>query len=202
MGATLPLNMPTIKIEAPYRYVLAATGGLCVVLVLVRFLYLPVVAQIRERRVALQELQVKMADVQRVTEELPNQEAAVRKAQERYRLFHDRLGKGQSVARVLEELDALAKEKRLQLITTQSSVEEGSERLVTLGPDIVLREIPLTMQLTGRYRQVAEFLGELDEAPFMATVQRLSLTKPDREESRLKADTTLTVYLADRMPTP
>ena len=202
MAITFPIKMPNVTLQGRSLYLLAATGVLGVLLVAVRFLYLPVVAQIRERRVALEELRVKMADVQQVTEELPNQEAAVRKAQERYRLLHDRLGNDQSVARILEGLDGLAKSKKLQLVATQSSAEETDERLVTLGPEIVLREIPLTVQLTGRYRQVAEFLGELEEAPFVASVRRLSMAKLAGEGARLQADLILAVYLADRMPAP
>lgn len=191
-----------VKLTMPYVYLLGGTGSLCVLLLLLRFCYLPVIFRIGERRAALQELRVKMVDVQRVRVDLPKQEAALRRAEERYRTLEKRLGHGQSVARILEELNELAKHKRVQLVATQSSIDEREGRLVTLGPDMILREVPLTVQLTGRYRQMAEFLGALDDAPFIASVQRLHMTKAQRDGYTLQADLALAVYLAERMPSP
>jgi Tfp pilus assembly protein PilO len=202
MAMKLPIALSGVKVQGRPLYLLAATGLLAVALVTARFLYLPAVNQIRQRQVALEELRVKMANVQHVQEELPRQEAAVRQATQRYRALQARLGEGQSVARILEELDGLAKSKRLQFLAKQSSAEDGQERRLTLGPEIALRETPLTVQLTGRYRQVAEFLGQLRQAPFVASVQQLSLTKIAGEGSRLQADLSLAVYLAERMPKP
>lgn len=192
----------TVTLTMPYVYLLGGTGALCVLLLLLRLGYLPVISRIGERRAALQELRVKMVDVQRVRVDLPKQEAALRRAEERYRTLEKRLGHGQSVARILEELNELAKHKRVQLVATQSSLDEREGDLVTLGPDMILREVPLTVQLTGRYRQMAEFLGALNGAPFIASVQRLHMTKAQRDGYALQADLALAVYLAERMPSP
>ena len=196
------IALPKVKLQAPYLYLLAATAGLSVLLMAGRLVYLPVIATIRDRHVALTELRVKMADVHRITEELPRQKLAVRKITERYAVLQRRLGQGQSVARILEQLNGVAKSKRVQLIATQSSAEQVTERNVNIGSEITLREIPLAVQVTGRYRQVAEFLGALDEAPFVASVRRLSLTRPERENPQLHADLLVAVYIANRMPNP
>jgi len=194
------MKRSNVKLTMPYVYLLGGTGSLCVLLLLLRVCYLPVIFRIGERRATLQELQVKMVDVQRVSVDLPKQEAALRRAEERYRILERRLGSGQSVARILEELNGLAKDQRVQLVATQSSTDEREGQLVTLGPDLVLREALLTVQLTGRYRQVAEFLGALDTAPFIASVQRVRMIKGQSDGYQLQADLALAVYLAERMP--
>ena len=202
MASPLSLKLPRITVGPRTRYLLITTAALSLMLVSVRFLYLPVIARIRHQHAAFQDLQVKMADVERVKEELPKQEIALHALQGRYQLLYTRFGNHQSIARILEGLDSLAKTKRLQLVAKQSVADQSTEQLIHLGPEIALHEIPLSIQLIGRYRQIAEFLGELDTAPFVASVKHLSLIKPGGENTRLQADLVLAVYVAEQMPTP
>ena len=161
----------------------------------VRVLYLPVFARIGERRATLTDLQVKVADAREFGATLPAEEAALRATSARNDTLERRLGEGQSVARILEALSEQAGDHRLQLVAVQPRAEEREERAVKLGSDLTLRAVPLALTLTGRYQQVGEFLGELGRAPFVASVEALSMTKPDAGSPKLQADLELAVYL-------
>ena len=195
--------MPPLKIRLEFRQqvLLGLTGALLVVILSVRFIYLPVIARINARRVMLNDLRVKIADAQVLAEQLPDQERALQLAREHYGALESRIGEGQSVARILERLSAQAKDHRLELVAVQPHAQDTEPRVVTVGPELTLREVPLALQLTGRYRQLGEFLGELSSAPFLASVHKLVVTKPHAEDAQLKADLVLAVYLAERAPT-
>ena len=189
------LKLPTLRLEPRHMYMLGVTAAIAVALLLVRFLYLPVMGRIGERLSSLHDLRVKMADVQAMTEQLSRAEAELRKAQERSLALDRRLGKHQSVAHILDALNERAKQHHVGLTTMQSKVEEGPPRTVMLGGGLMLRAIPLTLQVTGRYRQVAEFLGGLSGASFVSSVQRVTVVKPQAESAKLQADVIVAVYL-------
>ena len=191
-----------MKLEMRQKLLLGVTGGLVALVWLFRYLYLPAIATIEARRATLQDLKVKIADAQVLTAQLPDHQAALRDAQERYRALESRLGAGQSVARVLEALSAEAKDHRLELAALKPRTDERERRVFALSPEMLLTEMPLTLQLTGRYRQLGEFLGGLRDAPFVASVQELKITKPEAGHAQLQADLVLAVYLAERAAAP
>ena len=184
------------------RWLLAGIIGVLLLGGLSRFVYLPLMAAIREQRVMLRDLRVKIADAQELAEGVPIQEAALQQAQERYRGLERRIDTGQSIARILETLRRQAKDHALELVAVQPRAGANGQPTITIQPDLILRETPLTLQLTGRYRQVGEFLGELLNAPFLASVRTLTVTKPDAQHPRLRADLVLALYLSERLPSP
>ena len=191
-----------VKLEMRQKLLLGVTGGLVALMWLFRYLYLPAIASIEARRATLQDLKVKIADAQVLAAQLPDYQAALRDAQERYRVLESRLGAGQSVARVLEALSAEAKDHRLELAAVKPRTDERERRVFALSPEMLLTEVPLTLQLTGRYRQLGEFLGGLRDEPFVASVQELKITKPEAGHAQLQADLVLAVYLAERAAAP
>ena len=180
------------------RWLLAGTIGVLFLAGLSRFVYLPFVATIGEQRAMLQDLRVKLADAQGLVERVPIQEAALQQDQERSRTLERRIDNGQSIARILETLRQQAKDHELELVAVQPRAEAYEHPALTIQPDLILRETPLTLQLTGRYRQVGEFLGELATAPFLASVRTVTVTKPDAQSPKLRADLVLAVYLPER----
>ncbi|MBI3011055.1 MAG: type 4a pilus biogenesis protein PilO [Candidatus Omnitrophica bacterium] len=194
------MKSPTIQLEPSQQVLLGLTAAGLGFVLSVRFIYLPVRARIGERRAMLTDLKVKIADAHAFAQRLPGEEHALLLARERYDVLEGRIGRGQSVARVLELLSAQAKDHRLELVAIHPRMEEGEQDVMTLGPDLALREIPLRLQLTGPYRQLGAFVGELSSAPFLAAVQELQMTKPQADRAELKADLLLAVYLTERSP--
>lgn len=190
------MKWPKIQVESRYLYLLGGTGGLLALLLLVRFLYLPVIARIGEQRAILTDLRVKTSDANVLIGQRPHHEATLHALRRRYRaLVENRLGTDQSVARVLDALSQEAKGHRLELAATQATAAEATQHFMTLGQGMTLREVPLALQLSGRYRKVGEFLGGLREAPFIASVEQVTLTRPQADSSKLKTDVILAVYL-------
>lgn len=175
-------------------------GGGCIVaamLLLARIVYLPLLADIGYRYARLQELRVKLADVRVLKNQQPAQRKALAQTKARYQALRYQVGEGQSIARILETLGQQAKRHRLELVAVQPPVEEETPRRVIVGADMTLRELPLSVQLTGRYRQAGEFLGEFYHAPFLSSVRQLKIAKPQADRATIQADVALVVYLAE-----
>lgn len=172
-------------------------GGTAVLLALVlavRLFYLPAVGLIRDRRAALQDLRVKRADSALLEAALVEQEAALQRARQRRDLLDLRLNQ-QTVARVLEELGAQARQRRLELTMVQSQAE-GEQPVRMEGAELKLRRVPLTLKLKGSYRDVGAFLGWLARAPFLAVVGELKMEKPWAGDPNVQAELVLSVCLA------
>ena len=180
----------------------AAWVALILLILLLVGLDLRLIAQIGQRRDALKALRAKVAEARLRSAQLPIEEVALARAQERYHDVALRLEGGGSMARILELLHQQAKAHRVELVAVQPRTQERQARPVILGPDVTLREVPLTLNVSGRYRHIGEFLGELASAPYLASVRTLHLAKSEGEGLRLSADLVLAVYLADRAPTP
>ena len=191
------MKLPTIHLEPRQQLLMGATTALVGLVLVVRYLYLPVVAQIGERRVSLTDLRIKTGDAHLLAARLSEEERALADAQVQSRSLERRAGGDQSVARILETLSQQAKDHRLELVAVQPREEEESEtRTLQLGPELTLQEIPLQLQLTGRYRQIGEFLGGLIHSPFISSVRELRMRKPEAGSATLQADLVLAVYLA------
>ena len=188
------LSMPSLRLQAPYRIALAVTGALVLSVWLVRYLYLPVMARIGTQRAELRALSVKTADADVLTSALPNYQVALGEAESRYQVLEKRVT-GQSLARILDELGRWAKNHKLEVVAVQPRPEAGSDVILEPGPKLRLRELPLTLKLRGRYRQVGEFLAKLPDAPFFATVRQLQIRQPISESAQLDVDMVLAVYL-------
>ena len=192
------MKPPVVQLGFREQLMLGATAAAATLLLAVRFLYLPVIGRIGEQRAMIRDLVVKTADAQALAAQRPTTEAALRDAQQRYRTLEDQVGSGQSVGKILELLGAQAKAHRLELTVVQQAPDELQARVVTLGPELTLREVPLTLQVSGRYRQIGEFLGGLQEAPFLSSVRTLTMAKAQAESPTLRAELVLAVYLAER----
>jgi Tfp pilus assembly protein PilO len=191
------LKLPSLQLQAPYRIALAVTGLLLLSVWVVRYLYLPVIARIGSQRAELHALSVKVADADVLAAALPDYKAALGQAESRYQALERRVA-GQSVARILDELGRWAKSHKLEVVAVQPRPETGTSAILEAGQKLRLRELPLTLKLRGRYRQVGEFLAKLPDAPFFGTVRQLNIRQPISESASLEVDMVLAVYLNDR----
>ena len=185
------------QLQPRQRILLGAVAACVLLLVLIRFLYLPALTRISAQRSTLHDLRVKIADAHVLVSQSASQHDALREAQKRWNVLERRIENGQSVARILEMLSQEAKQHRLELTAVKPRAEDVDQRILTLGPEMMLREVPLTIQLTGRYRPLGEFLAELPNAPFIASVRKLTMTKPQADSPMLQANFVLAVYLAE-----
>ncbi|MDP3768370.1 MAG: type 4a pilus biogenesis protein PilO [Dehalococcoidia bacterium] len=144
----------------------------------------------------LSALQAQIAEAQRATAEQPDRARRLEEAKQRLTPLTRRVGQGQSMARVLETLNARAQAHRLQIVAVQPRAAAASAARAAAG-SLTLREAPLELQVSGRYRQIGEFLGSLAEAPFLAAVRTVTLSSP-QESPLLEGRISLVVYLEEQ----
>ena len=189
------MKRQALQLDTRQKLLLGGTAALVALVLLVRFVYLPVVARIGERRASLTDLRVKTADAHLLASRLSDEERALTEAQAQHRALERRVGEGQSMARILETLGQQAKDRRLELVAVQPKEGESEPLTLRLGSALTLHEVPLRLQLTGRYRQIGEFLGELIHTPFISSIKELKTRKPEADSATLQADLVLAVYL-------
>ena len=192
------MKLPAVKLTPRYRQLLGITGGLVLTVWAVRFLYLPVLGGIADRRTRLRDLAVKIEDARILTAQLPQQQTALQQATVMFQSAHGRVGEGQSVARILEQLSLQAKAYQLELAAAQPRTADHQAPAIVMGPELALREVPLTLQLKGRYQSMGEFLGWIADGPFVASVRKVSIRKLQADSTQLEADVVLAAYLAER----
>lgn len=191
---------PSAPLTRRQKLLAGGVGAALLVLGAVRVIYLPVLARIGERRAALQELTVKIAEGTILIESATAHEAALQELQARSRALEGRLSDEQSLATVLETIAGQANAYRLELVAVQPRTDVHGQQPLALGPDLRVRAIPLSLQVTGRYRQVGEFLAALHEAPFLVSVRKVTMTRQQEGSAALQGDVELAVYLMDLSP--
>jgi len=190
--------MSITRLPQPVRLGLVLVVSGLVLAGALSFVLLPVGARMGERRAFLRQLRAKIADARTLAGRLPQEQAALAESQQRHRSFVERrIDRGQSLARVLETLSAQAQDRRLELVSMQpeTNADGGASTSIDIGPDMSLQQTLLTLELTGRYRSIGEFLGWLKQAPFVASVHELTLNKPETKSFRVHAEVVLAVYL-------
>lgn len=185
-----------LKLTPQQRLAVAAAASGAVVVALVALLYIPLWGYVRQQWHELRLLRVKIEDAKLFSQQMAQEEAALIQAKQRYDAFNRRLGQGQSLARVLELLGQQAKALHLEFAAVQSRADEEANQAQRLTPELTVREIPLTVQLTGRFRQLGDFLGQLPQAPYMATIKSLRIIRPMSDSPKIQADIVLSVYLS------
>ena len=185
------------------RRMIVEGGAIGLALVLLgRFIYQPMLGSLHEQRAIVRDLRVKIADARGLADRLSMQEALLQQERERYRTLVGRIDKSQSVARVIEVLRTQAKDRQVQLSAVQPHAEPDALRTFAFGSETTLRETLLTLQVSGRYRRIAEFLGALLDQPFLVHVRAVRLVRPATKGQDLHAELSLAVYLPERSGSP
>jgi len=179
---------PQLKAAAPLGLTLAA------VIVGVKLLVLPSAVRLQARRAELQALDAQVLQAREMQTQQAPQRALWEQAKPRYDAAIDRVGGGQSIAKILDTLDAQAKERGLELVATQPK-RQGDAAGLAWGPGLSMRELPLSLQLHGHYKQLGEFLAWMPQAPFVSAVRKLTISK--QTSGGLLAELELAVYLRE-----
>ena len=182
-------------LDARLQWGLFGAAALAVVIAAWKLAYAPLLAHLFDERATWRDLRAKRIAAEGLPSQAPEQDAALRQLQSRYRQLESQLSGGQSVPRILEELGARAREQSLELTVIQPRLPK-SPKTVALSPGFTLRETPLSLQLSGRYRAIGEFLSALPDAPFLASISSLMLTRPEAT-APLRAELALTVYTVE-----
>lgn len=186
---------PLSKLDSRQQLLVMGAGGLLLMAAGVRGVYLPLFARIRVQQTQLREWQAKAAVAAQLLSQRGTQETALKQAQQASRALESRIGRTPSLASFLERLGQRAKGARLELVAAQPKDAAASPRLIALGPQMQVREVPLTLQLTGRYRGLGEFLAALDREPVLFSIRHLTITKAQAEGAQVQADLLLHLYL-------
>ncbi len=181
------------RLPWPWKAVLGMTGVAVALVWLVRIAYLPVLSRISAHRAALMDLTVKLADAQVLAGQLAGQEEVLQLTQQRYDALQRQIGGTLTVPRVLERLGTHVEAHHLALMAVHSH-EDEVPHLLPLGPALTLRTVPITLQVSGRYQAIGEWLGAIGRAPLCTSVQSLELTKPQAAQDALRADLVIAVY--------
>lgn len=168
----------------------AIAAGAALVAVLV---YPPLWRGIANSRQRLTELQRNITEAQGFTAEESARARRLERAKQQLAPWARRVGHGQSMARVLETLNARAQAHQLQVVAVQPRAVAAH----TAAGRLALREVPLELQVSGQYRQIGEFLGTLADAPFLADVRELSLSSPGDAQA-LEARIAIVVYMEEQ----
>lgn len=143
-------------------------------------------------------VRAQIADAALLAARLPAEQEGLKDAEARSLALKRRLGSGASVAHVLETLRKHAKAMQVELAVVQPNANDEPDALWRAGEDLAFRGVPLSLQLTGRYRQIGEFLGALNETSFLSSVRSYSLVPVGASDPRLRAEVSLLVYLTER----
>lgn len=167
----------------------AAVGALSLVAVLS--------VGISARWAQLTQVNQQLAQAHTIIDSLPTHQAALADQQAHYEQLLDRVGLRQSLAQALQHLSRRAEGVNLPLTVVQPQAEEELSRW-SVGHELTVREIPLTLELTGRFRQVGAFLEALTDAPLLYSLRKLTMARSDAGASTITAHVALSVYLAQR----
>ena len=199
-GGGMKLTFP--RLDA--RQTLAAGLGLAVVALFlsIRIVLVPIISGIASRRASIQELERLLTEARELQDQREAQERLLAQARSEYQVLQRRVGTGQSIARVLEALSQQAREQRLEITSLKPEMDGDDNAITELGPSVRLRKVPLSLSVAGHYRQVGDFLGQLAQGPFLASIETLRISKPSNATAKVQAELALSVYLAEQVPAP
>lgn len=176
--------------DARRAAVIAAAAALVAALA-----YPPLLRGLAHRQQRLAELTASIAEARQAADQQMDQLRQLERAAHQFALLMRRVGGGQSMARVLDALTQQAQTHQLQIVAVQPRAAGTADNRLRLGRT-TLRAVPLELQVSGRYRQIGEFLGGLAEAPFLAEVRELRVSSAEHEQV-LTGRVDLVVYLAE-----
>ena len=150
----------------------------------------------RRESARLAELNAMIEEAHQLTSQAAAHQAAFSEAQAAFQNVYSRIGGQQTVPRILEALGHQAKQHRLKLVAIQPD-DDDTPDLYAVDDRVTVRAVPIRLHLKGRYQQLGQFLGDLSAAPFLASVEGVSVSRPGLDSPELEADLMVSVYLTE-----
>ena len=187
----------TIAVTTTHKMWLELGGLLVGALMMLRFMCLPLLSQLAHQQARLRAMTVEIEGGAALIAQADASNALLAQTQQRHQALAQRFGQESSLARVLETLKVQAQDHRVELVAMQPKASDAKPRTVTLGEGMQLREVPLIVHVTGRYRHIGEFIARLADEPFAVAVRSLKMVKAEGSRTRLRAELLMTVYLTE-----
>jgi len=132
------------------------------------------------------ELQARARQAQQVNASAKSPREAFRKAQADLERFNQRIPDRADLSALVGDIYGFAMETGLDIkaIRYQPKKSKGRELL----------EYPLTFAVSGDYRQVKEFIYQIEQSPRLIAIDKLSLDYGNRDEGNVKLSISMTTY--------
>lgn len=187
----------SLAITATHKIWLELGALLVGAFMMLQLMCMPLLGQLAHRQARLRAMTVEMDSSAALVAQADAYDALLAQTQQRYQALAQRFGQESSLARALETLKMQAQEHRVELVAMQPKASEAKSRTVTLGEGVQLREVPLIVHVTGRYRHIGEFIARLADEPFAVAVRSLKMAKAEGSRTRVRAELLMTVYLTE-----
>jgi Tfp pilus assembly protein PilO len=104
----------------------------------------------------------------------------VREGQERLRRMQDRTLETKDLGRILAALSRETRMLGVQIVSMRPLAERAA------SGDVPTRQIPVELEIQGRFLDLGRYLEGLQSAPFLFTVEGVQLTRADKEKEGLR----------------
>lgn len=176
------------KIPKQQRIILAVFAGIILIVVINNLLFRPIISKREELRLKYQSLE---AELKRKEFEL--QEAQAKTEAERITSLEKKYRHTQKKLEYLK--GRLPKEKQIPALLSQIASQARLEyNLIKMLPEerrLVYKEIPIQIQVKGRYQDLGEYLKRLEESTRLIKIKNLSIKADPKAPPKL--DVTLEI---------
>ena len=176
------------KVPKQQRIILAVLVGVILIVVINNRLFKPIVSKKRDLKLKYQKLETELK-----RKEFELQEAQAKTKAERITSLEKKYRHTQKKLKYLK--GRLPKEKQIPALLSQIASQAGLEyNLIKMLPEesrLVYKEIPIQIQVKGRYQDLGEYLKRLEESTRLIKIKSLSINTDPQAPPKL--DVTLEI---------
>ena len=180
------------KIPKQQRIILTVLGGIILIVLVNNLLFKPVTSKRKELRLKYQKLETELK-----REEFKLQEARTKTEAERIVSLEERYRHTQKKLEYLK--GRLPKEKQIPTLLSQIASQTRLEYdLIKMLPEesrLVYKEIPIQIQLKGRYQDLGEYLKGLEESTRLIKIKNLSIKTDPKAPPNLDVTLEIATYI-------
>lgn len=187
--------MPLIdlsKIPKQQRIILAVLVGIILIVLLNNRLFKPRISERREWRSKYQKLETELK-----SEEFKLQEDRAKTETERIASLEEKYRHTQKNLDYLK--GRLPKEKQIPALLSQIASQARLEySLIKMLPEesrLVYKEIPIQIQLKGRYQDLGEYLKDIEESTRLIKIKSLSIKTDPKAPPKLDVTLEIATYI-------
>ncbi|MCK4648937.1 type 4a pilus biogenesis protein PilO, partial [bacterium] len=160
------------KIPKQQRIILAVLVGIILIVLVNNRLFKPIVSKRKDLRIKYQNLETEL-----MRKEFELQEVQVKTEKERIAQLEEKYRHTQKKLEYLK--GRLPKEKQIPALLSQIASQARLEyNLIKMLPEesrLVYKEIPIQIQVKGRYQDLGEYLKRLEESTRLIKIKSLSI---------------------------
>ena len=180
------------KIPKQQRIILAVLVGIILIILINNRLFKPIISKRKELRLNLQSLDIelKRKEFELETAQAKTEVEGIASLEEKYRHTQKKLDylKGR-----------LPKEKQIPALLSQIASQAKLEyNLIKILPEesrLVYKEIPIQIQLKGRYQDLGEYLKGLEESTRLIKIKSLSIKTDPNAPPKLDVTLEIATYI-------